>query len=144
MGQKKFETRTVVAVALSHLVHDVFGSFLAPLMPLLIAKLGFSLLLAGLLDIVRKIPALFNPMVGRLADRSDMRWFLIAAPLATAVSMSLMGLAPNYYVLLFLVVIAGLGSSFFHVPAPVIVSRHSGDRIGRGMSFFMVGGELAR
>ena len=32
----------------------------------------------------------------------------------------------------------------FHVPAPVMVARASGRRLGRGMSFFMAGGESAR
>lgn len=144
MSRKHFDTRSVTLVSFAHLVHDTFGSFLAPLMPLLIAKLGFSLFLAGLLDVVRKVPALFNPLVGRYADRYSKRWFVILAPLVTAVGMSLLGLAPNYGVLLGLILVAGVGSTLFHVPAPVLVAGHSGARVGRGMSFYMVGGELAR
>jgi len=32
----------------------------------------------------------------------------------------------------------------FHVPAPVMIKRLSGDHVGRGMSFYMLGGEFAR
>ncbi|MFO7735293.1 MAG: MFS transporter, partial [bacterium] len=34
--------------------------------------------------------------------------------------------------------------ALFHVPAPVMIKKESGDFVGRGMSFFMIGGELAR
>jgi len=34
--------------------------------------------------------------------------------------------------------------ALFHVPSPVLIARYAGDYKGRGMSFFMTGGELAR
>jgi FSR family fosmidomycin resistance protein-like MFS transporter len=58
--------------------------------------------------------------------------------------MSLIGIAPNYTMLLVLMVFAGISVSIFHVPAPVVVARMAGNRKGLGMSFFMVGGEAAR
>jgi FSR family fosmidomycin resistance protein-like MFS transporter len=72
------------------------------------------------------------------------RWFLILAPALTAIPMSLIGLAPSYGVLLMLMMFAGISVAVFHVPAPVVVARMSGNRKGLGMSFFMVGGEAAR
>jgi FSR family fosmidomycin resistance protein-like MFS transporter len=58
--------------------------------------------------------------------------------------MSLIGMAPNYGVLLLLLLVAGISVSLFHVPAPVMIARLSGPTKGKGMSFFMTGGELAR
>jgi FSR family fosmidomycin resistance protein-like MFS transporter len=43
-----------------------------------------------------------------------------------------------------ILLITGVSSAFYHVPAPVMIRRLSGDKIGSGMSMFMVGGELAR
>jgi FSR family fosmidomycin resistance protein-like MFS transporter len=40
--------------------------------------------------------------------------------------------------------IAGISSTLFHVPGPVVINRVAGVRTGRGMSFYMLGGELAR
>lgn len=142
--KKKFRTGEVIAVSAAHLLHDTYSSFLAPLLPLLIEKLGISMFLAGLLDVIRKIPALFNPFIGLLADRISVRYFVILAPTLTAVSMSLLGASPNYIVLMILILMAGIGSALFHVPAPVLVKHASGETIGKGMSFYMVGGELAR
>jgi FSR family fosmidomycin resistance protein-like MFS transporter len=38
----------------------------------------------------------------------------------------------------------GISASMFHVPAPVMIKQISGARVGKGMSFFMMGGEIAR
>ena len=62
----------------------------------------------------------------------------------TAVPMSLLGVAPSYSVVMILLFLTGISVSLFHVPAPVMVYRVSGNRTGQGMSFYMTGGELAR
>ena len=140
----RFNLPGVVAVSIAHFIHDVYSSFLAPLLPLLIDKLSMTLTQAGLLSTVMQLPALLNPWIGSLADRISVRWFLVLAPALTAVPMSLIGVAPSYMILLMLMAFAGISVSLFHVPAPVVVARMSGKRKGMGMSFFMVGGEAAR
>ncbi len=139
-----FKTESVLALSICHFVHDVYSSFLAPLLPLLIEKLSLSLTQAGFLTTVMQLPALLNPYIGTLADRISVRYFVTLAPMVTAVTMSLIGLAPTYGVLLILLLMAGISVSIFHVPSPVMISRLSGSQKGKGMSFFMTGGELAR
>ena len=139
-----FQTGNVVLISLAHLSHDVFSSFLAPLLPLLIAKLGLSLSAVGLLDIARKVPQLGNPLIGLLADKICVKWFVILAPAVTATAMSLLGLAPSFPVLFILLLISGFSAAAFHVPGPVLIKHHAGNRSGRGMSFYMFGGEMAR
>jgi len=141
---RTFHTGQILGLSISHFIHDVYSSFLAPLLPLLIEKLSMSLAQAGFLSTVMQIPALLNAHIGVLADRISVRFFIILAPAMTAIPMSLIGLAPSYAVLLILLFITGISVSVFHVPSPVMVSRLSGSRKGRGMSFFMTGGELAR
>lgn len=51
--------------------------------------------------------------------------------------MSLMGVAPSYTVLAILLFVMGIASTLFHVPALVMIKETSGDKIGRGMSFYM-------
>ncbi len=144
LPNERVNLQGVIAVSVGHFIHDVYSSFLAPLLPLLIEKLSMTLTQAGLLSTVMQLPALINPWIGSLADRISVRWFLILAPALTAVPMSLIGVAPTYGMLLVLMLFAGISVSVFHVPAPVVVARMSGDRKGMGMSFFMVGGEAAR
>ncbi|MCP4686826.1 MAG: MFS transporter, partial [Desulfobacterales bacterium] len=139
-----FQTGGVIAISACHFIHDVYSSFLAPLLPLLIEKFGMSLTRAGLLSTVMQIPALLNPYLGSLADRVSARYFIIFAPMGTAVPMCLLGLAPSYGVLLILLFITGVSVAVFHVPAPTMIARLSGGSKGKGMSFYMTGGELAR
>ncbi|HDM09214.1 MAG TPA: MFS transporter [Desulfobacteraceae bacterium] len=134
----------ILALSFTHFLHDIYSSFLAPLLPLLIKKLSMSLSEAGFLSTVMQIPALLNPYIGKIADRVSVRLFIVLAPGLTGASMSLIGIAPNYAVLLVLLLVAGISVSLFHVPAPVMVSRVSGAKMGMGMSYFMTGGELAR
>ena len=141
---ERFQAGKVFALSVCHFIHDIYSSFLSPLLPLLIEKLSLSLTQAGFTSTMLQLPSLLNPYLGTLADRISVRYFIILAPMITAVSMSLIGAAPNYGVLLVLLTVAGLSVSIFHVPAPVMVARLSGPLKGRGMSFFMTGGELAR
>ncbi len=141
---KAFRTGQVLTLAGAHLVHDAYSSFLAPLLPLLIDKLHLSLAQAGSLTMFQRLPSVINPFIGVVADRVDLRLFIIIAPSVTAVSMSLLGMAPSYAVLALLLLVAGLSAACFHVPGPVVVARVSGGQVGKGMSFWMTGGELAR
>ncbi len=141
----EFQAARVSMIAFAHFVHDLYTSFLPPLLPLIIEKLSITLSQAGLLSMVMQIPSLANPFIGLFADNKGLaRWLVILTPTLTAIPMSLIGITPSYATLLVLAFVAGISVSLFHVPAPVIVAGYSGSYKGRGMSFFMTGGELAR
>jgi FSR family fosmidomycin resistance protein-like MFS transporter len=91
-----------------------------------------------------QLPAILTPFIGHLADKYNLRYLVIIAPALTATAMSAMGLAPNYGTLALLLILAGISSAIFHAPAPAMVGQISGKRMGKGMSWFMGGGELAR
>jgi FSR family fosmidomycin resistance protein-like MFS transporter len=138
-----FQTRKVLVIAGGHFTHDLFTSSLAPLLPLIIDKLSLSLTLAGMLASLMQLPALIDPFLGALADRGKLRWLAILAPSISATGMLLVGVAPSYALLALLVLAVGFSSSFWHTSTPALVRHVSGNRIGRGMSFFMLGGSLA-
>ena len=139
----RFQTGTALGIAAGHFVHDMFASFVAPLLPLIIDKLGLSLALAGALAAFQQAPSLINPLLGAAADRVNLRRLIVLAPTVTAVAMSAIGLAPSYEALAVLLLVAGLSIAAWHVPAPAMLARVSGRQVGLGMSFFMIGGELA-
>lgn len=141
---RPFDPATVITLAGGHMIHDGFGSFLSPLLPLIITKLGLSLTLAGSLSALQSFPSLINPFLGVIGDRISLRWLAILAPSVTAISMSLIGVAPAYTVLAVLLLVAGTSSACWHVPTPVIAARAAGQRVGFSMSVLMLGGELAR
>ena len=143
--EQKFQTANVLLLSFSHFIHDIYTSFLAPALPLIIEKLSISLSQAGLLSTVMQLPSLCNPFFGSLIDgRNLARWIIILAPSFTALPMCLIGLAGHYWILLMLFFAAGIGVALYHVPAPGVIAGVSGPRKGRGMSFYMTGGEAAR
>jgi FSR family fosmidomycin resistance protein-like MFS transporter len=142
---ERFRTGLVVLVAGAHFVHDVFAAFLAPLLPRLIDKHGLSLLSAGSLSVYTTLPSLLNPFLGVLVDRGGFhRLLVILGPGVTGVALCLVGVAPGYASLALLLLAAGCSLAGLHVAGPVLIGGLAGKRVGRGMSFFMAGGELAR
>jgi FSR family fosmidomycin resistance protein-like MFS transporter len=139
-----FETGQVVTISAGHAVHDTYSAFLPPLLPELIQRFSLTNAEAGMLSAIQQIPSILQPVIGYLADRISLRYLVILAPGITATMMSLIGIAPYYAVIAFLLIAAGLSSAGMHAVGPVMSGRVSGDRLGRGMSFWMVGGELGR
>lgn len=144
MKNKNFKKQEVITISSAHFIHDIYTSFLAPLLPLLIEKLGMNLFMGALLSIATRAPSLLNPFFGLMAEKVGLKYFVILTPALTAISMSLIGLANSFVMVFILVFVAGISSALFHVPSPTMIKEASGDKVGTGMSFFMVGGELAR
>ncbi len=141
---ERFQTDRVLTISAGHAVHDTYTAFLAPLLPAFIANMALSRTEAGLLTVFMQGPSLLQPFIGHLADRVSLRYFVILAPAVTAVMMSLLGIAPSYAVLALFLVVVGASSASMHAVGPVMAGRLSGRNLGRGMGFWMVGGELGR
>jgi FSR family fosmidomycin resistance protein-like MFS transporter len=143
-NKARFRLGAIAGISFGHLAHDTFPAFLPALLPLLIEDLGLSYTLAGMLTLFLRMPSLANPFIGALADKISIRAMVIVAPAVTASIMSLLPNAPSYPILIVMLLAAGISSACFHVPAPVVVGRLSGSKMGMGMSIFMLSGELAR
>lgn len=142
--QSEFKTGQVLTMATSHGLHDTYSAFLPPLLPELIQRFSLTNADAGLLSAFLQFPSVFQPVIGYLADRISLRYLVILAPGITATAMSLLGIAPHFALLALLITIAGFSSAGIHAIGPVMAGRVSGNRLGRGMSLWMVGGELGR
>jgi len=141
---ERFQTGEVMTVAGGHFVHDSFSAFLSPLLPLIQERLGTSYAATGGLSIFLQLPSLLNPFLGYAADRISLRYFIILAPGITATLSSSLGLVHSYFALALILLAAGVSVAAFHAPAPAMIGRISGKRVGTGMSIFMASGELGR
>jgi FSR family fosmidomycin resistance protein-like MFS transporter len=137
-----FETSSVLTVAAAHGLHDIYQSFLPPLLPAFIESYSLSLAQAGTLAMLLDMPSLLQPIVGHWSDRVNLRSLVYLGPAITAVAMSLLGIAPNYGILALLLAVAGISRAGFHAVAPAVAGRLSGRRLGHGMGLWMVGGKL--
>ena len=140
----EFQSSRVATIAAGHGVHDTYTAFLAPLLPVLIEKFSLTLTQAGALSLFLQAPSLLQPVIGHMADKFTMRYFVILAPAITGSMMSLLGVAPSYLALALFLLIAGMSSAGLHAVGPVMAGRVSGTRLGRGMGYWMVAGELGR
>ncbi len=141
---KKFKGSGVATISFAHLIHDTYSSFLAPLLPVLIPKFGLSLTTAGILTLAQRIPSFLSIFIGAVAHKLAWRWVLILAPVITGIGGSLIGISPNIVLLTIILFTMGLCSATFHVTAPVVIKYFAGGKAGKGMSWYMLGGEGAR
>ena len=141
---EQFNTPAVAGIATAHFVHDLYPSFLGPLLPLLIDKHAMSLGVAGGLATILRWPGIAQPFLGYWADRTDARILLVITPLLTAVAIAGLGIAPGYVALVACLVVAGFSSAAFHPVSSAMITRVAGREWGRATSYYMTGGELAR
>ena len=141
---EEFQANRIILISGGHFVHDTFTAFIAPLLPLLIDKLGLTLVLAGSLSAFLQLPSFLSPLIGYAADRFTVRYLVIFAPAVTATLATMIGFMPSYGTATLLLFAAGVSVMCFHAPAPAMIAHISGNKIGRGLSFFMAGGELGR
>ncbi len=139
-----FDAPEVITVSSAHFVHDLYSSFLAPLLPVLIESFSLTKTAAGLLSIFYQMPSLLQPVIGHLGDRANLKILVILAPTVSAILMTMLGVVPTYAILALLLIVAGLNSAGLHAIGPVIVGFFSKKKLGQGMSYWMVGGEAAR
>lgn len=140
--EEGFKNPEVLTVAGAHGAHDTFFAFLPTVLPLLIVKFALTTAQAGLLTAFSQIPNLLQPLIGLLADRKDLKMLVVLAPALSGCLITLIGIAPTYSTVALLLLLAGFSTAGFHSIAPAMVGASSGKKVGRGMGFFMVGGEL--
>src|SRR5436305_12120237 len=98
--------RVFWTLSAAHLVNDSYVYFLPTLLPLLIPALGISLTAAGVaVGLYQMVSSLAQPILGHLADRYPLRWLAWAGLVATAVGAAGIGIAPNYWALLLVLIV---------------------------------------
>jgi MFS transporter, FSR family, fosmidomycin resistance protein len=134
---------TILLMAGTHMMVDGYGSIFAPLLPLLIPKLGLTLATAGVLTMLFQLAASVSQVgFGYLADRWRPGLLLMAGPVVAVTGLSLVGLATSPAMLAAILIAGGLGGAAFHPPAAALAHRLGGERQGLAMSVYISGGTL--
>lgn len=127
------------------MVVDSYATIYAPLLPLLIPRLGLSLAMAGVLAMALQIASSVSQLAfGTIADRWRPRALLLAGPLVCVIVMSVIGVAWSPLVLTMVLIVGGLGNAAFHPPAAALVYRVSDHRKGLAMSVHITGGSIGQ
>jgi FSR family fosmidomycin resistance protein-like MFS transporter len=134
---------TILLMASAHLMVDGYGNIYAPMLPILIPRLGLSLAAAGTLTMLFQMAASVAQVgFGNLADRWRPRTLIIVGPIVSVTLLSLIGLATSREMLALILVAGGLGAAAFHPPAAALAHRLGGNRQGLAMSVYITGGTL--
>ena len=118
----------------AHFSNDFFLSFFAPTLPVLITQMGLLKVQAGILNLSLELTALFMPLIGRLADKKDIRKFMVFTPLVTALCMSMLGVIADFYLLFLVLTIGGVSIYFYHAIGPADIAKVNQAALGRLMA----------
>ena len=133
----------IVWLCSAHLVCDVYGGFLNPLMPFIASKLGFTMALATVLLAITQICSnMLQPIFGFFADNILKRFFIFWGLILASVFIPLASSAPNIILLTFFMILGCLGGSFFHPQSMGFVNKFSGDNCSNNMGIFVSLGSL--
>ena len=131
----------VYLLSAAHFINDMYPGFLAPLLPLLMTKIGFNLTMAAALSsILSTSNSLAQPIFGHIADKEIKPYMAIFGPLVTALFMGSIGWWNSYTALVVIMILSGLGTAAFHPQAAVLTTRAVDRRGGLAMSIFVTGG----
>ena len=136
--------KVIFALTLVHFIGDFYYSFVNPLLPAFVDKYSLTLTQVGLIAATSRFLAfIIQPWVGYFADRFRTRFFVLGGPLFAVIFISLVGIAPNFLILLLFISFGAIGTSMFHPPSAGMVSTYSGKHSGFSMSIFNMGGTFA-
>lgn len=134
---------TILLMASAHLMVDGYGNIYAPMLPILIPRLGLSLAAAGTLTMLFQMAASVAQVgFGNLADHWRPRTLIIVGPIVSVTLLSFIGIATSREMLACILIAGGLGAAAFHPPAAALAHRLGGDRRGLAMSVYITGGTL--
>jgi FSR family fosmidomycin resistance protein-like MFS transporter len=126
-----------------HMTVDIYNSFLPPLLPILVERLGLSMTMSGVLAMALGLSAsAVQPLTGFLADRSGSRWPILAGICLTTMAMSHVGMIDNPILIIAVLIAAGLGVALYHPQAAALVGSYPTRSRGLAMSFFSMGGNI--
>ena len=124
-----------------HCINDFGQGSLAALIPFFIANFGLNYYQSASIIFCNTIVAsVAQPILGYVADRWRVPWFIPVGFTVTLVSISAIALATSYEMILALSLIAGLGAALFHPEAALLVNRMQSNELGNAMGRFAVGG----
>lgn len=127
-----------------HFLNDGSGNYLPGILPAVLLVQHQSATLAGAVMAALMIGQALQVPTGWIADNVGGRLFVLLGGLGTSIAAAAIGLVPNIWLLISVLVLVGVCSALFHPQALVGARRLSGDRQGLGMSLFLIGGELGR
>ena len=131
----------LVALSVSHLLHDTIQSLIAAVYPVLKESYALTFTQIGLITLAFQLTAsLLQPLVGLYTDRRPLPYSLAVGMGVTLSGLLLLSAANTFPLILLAAALVGVGSAVFHPEASRMARLASGGRHGLAQSLFQVGG----
>jgi FSR family fosmidomycin resistance protein-like MFS transporter len=141
--QTEFHLGALALLGLGHLVTDLTQGGLPVLLPFIREALGLSYAASGAILMTSNLTSsVVQPIFGYLSDRWGSTWLIPLGVVVATGGFSAVGFVSNYWVLLSVVFLSGLGVASYHPEGFKTARFFTGKRRATGLSLFSVGGNL--
>jgi len=128
---------------LGHLCADLGGGALPAILPFLIAQKGITYTqAAGLTFALSSIGSAIQPIFGSMADKTSRPWLMSLGIFMAGCGISSLGFLDSYWAMFVAVAFTGIGAALFHPDGGRMANYVSGEKKGKGISLFSVGGNM--
>ncbi len=138
----RFLSTSIVLLTFAHLFNDFYAGFLIPLLSYFQTTLHLTITQVSVLPTVLAVfGSVLQPVFGFLGDRFNKKhFFVVSGVLCSAVFLSSICFAPNFIVLVLMLMIGASGVAAFHPNGVATVAGLSQNRSTFQMSIFLMVG----
>lgn len=135
----------LIIMGICHLLNDSLQAVVPAMFPILEASLSLSYTQLGLIAFsLNMVASVMQPIFGWYTDTFPLPYALPLGMASTLCGMLLLGLAPSYTIILFSVMLIGVGSAIFHPAGSRVAFMAGGTRRGLAQSIYQVGGNTGQ
>ena len=143
LNKPKHDRRYSYLMMIAHLCDDLNQGALVAVIPFLVLHNGYSYAeVTALLLASNAASAIIQPLFGWLGDKKPRPWLMAAGIFLAGVGMAVVGVLPNYPLIMASAMLSGIGVAMFHPEGGRLGNLTAGEQKGKGMSIFAVGGKL--
>jgi FSR family fosmidomycin resistance protein-like MFS transporter len=133
----------LILLSIGHIVTDINQSAVPACLPFFKKEFSLNYAQTGIILLVTNVfSSVIQIYFGYIGDKKNMRYLIVLGILLASFGVAFSGLAHNFYLLLLLVAVSGLGVSAFHPMAFNEASNYTGEKKATGMSIFSLGGNI--
>lgn len=133
----------LISLSIAHIIVDIDQSAIPAMLPFFKDKFSLNYTQTGIILLVSNVfSSVIQVYFGHIGDKRNLRYLIILGILLASSGVGLSGLINDFYILLLLVAISGLGVSAFHPMAFSEASAYVGEKKATGMSIFSLGGNI--
>lgn len=135
--------KIILILSVTHLFIDITGSAIPAMMPFIKDALMLSYTSVGAIIMISNLTSsIIQPLFGYISDRINVKWLLPLSVFLTYAGLSFMGLSSSFFILIILVMMAGIGVAAYHPEGTKLMHHFTGSMKATGMAFFQVGGNF--